>query len=176
MYLADTAFHLYMKEPGYYNNSLPLLDLRWESLTTFDTGLDVGFFKNRVLIEADVYVREVKDKISGYPLPYYTGFTSLNTNIGTLQNKGFEITVNANIVDQPQGLKWDVGLTAFTNTSYVKKLPDNGLPKNRQGGTQIYDPSSKKVIWVVAFRKENGSAMILYWDIFRKACTKPMKR
>ncbi|MDD4191021.1 MAG: SusC/RagA family TonB-linked outer membrane protein [Mangrovibacterium sp.] len=139
---------LYEGSRGYYNNSLPLLDLRWESMTTFDAGVDAGFFKDKVLIEADFYIRDVKDKISGYALPYYTGFTSLNTNIGTLRNKGFEIAVNADIVNQPQGLKWSVGVTASTNTSYVQKLPDNGLPKNRQGGTQIYDPSSKEVIWV----------------------------
>ena len=139
---------LYEGSKGYFNNSLPLLDLRWESMTTFDAGLDAGLFKDKILIETDFYIRDVKDKISGYPLPYYTGFTSINTNIGTLRNKGFEIAVNADILDQPQGLKWNVGVTASTNVSYVRKLPYNGLPNNRQGGTQIYDPVSGQVIWV----------------------------
>jgi len=139
---------IYNGQRGYYNTSLPQLGLKWESSTTFNLGLDAGFFNDRIRLMADYFIRDVKDKVAPYALPYWTGFTSINTNIGTLTNKGFETELNARVIDQPGGFSWDVGATVYTVKNFVKKLPDNDLPKNRQGGNQIYDPDAGEVIWV----------------------------
>ncbi|MEN6453687.1 MAG: TonB-dependent receptor [Prolixibacteraceae bacterium] len=139
---------IYNKEKGYYMDGIPLLDLVWESSATLDFGLDLGLFDSRVNIIADYFIRDVKDKLAPYALPYWTGFNSVTTNNGTLRNKGFELEVNANVINQPDGLRWDVGGTLYTVRNFAKKLPDNGQEKNRQEGTQIYDPKSGKVVWV----------------------------
>jgi len=139
---------IYQGQRGYYNTALPTLGLKWESSTTLNMGIDVGLFKEKISLDLNYFIRDVRNKVAGYALPAWTGFSSINTNIGTLRNKGFEAEINANIINRPDGLSWDIGLTAYTVKNFVVKLPDNNLPKNRQGGTQIYDPASGKVIWV----------------------------
>jgi len=140
---------IYQSEKGYYLTSLPTLGLKWESSTTFDMGVDLGLFSDEVNLTAEYFIRDVKNKISNYDLPYWTGFSNIRTNIGTLRNKGFEVEINANIINHTgDGFKWNIGVIAHTAKNYVVKLPDNGLPNNRQGGTQIYNPKSGQVEWV----------------------------
>lgn len=140
---------------GNYNGSLGFLNtgiinsgLRWEKSTTTDIGIDIGLLKNRITLMFDYYDRKTSDLLTNLTLPSYTGFGSVRTNLGTFQNTGYEFTVHADILNQPNGLKWDVG----ANISFVKnkilKLPYNGNENNRQGGLQIYDPKTGKVIWV----------------------------
>lgn len=137
---------IYNNEKGYYNNALPLLNLKWESSVTFDVGVDLGLFENRINLIADYFIRDIKDKLASYNLPFETGFSSITTNNGVLRNKGFELEMKANVINK--GVRWDIGATFYTVKNYVVKLPDNGLERNRQGGTQIFDPKSGKVVWV----------------------------
>jgi len=129
---------VYDTQVGYVNNRLPLLDLKWERATTFNMGLDVGLLNNRVTLMADYFIRDVKDKLAGLTLPLWTGFSSITTNNGTLRNKGFELQLNADIV-KDKDWNWNMGLTYYSVRNYAHELPDNGVEKNRQGGTEIYD-------------------------------------
>ncbi|MCE2617370.1 SusC/RagA family TonB-linked outer membrane protein [Phocaeicola oris] len=138
---------IYDSQTGYLNTNLPTMDLRWERSTTLNFGLDLGLFNNRVNLMADYYIRDVKDKLSGLTLPLWTGFSSIQTNNGTLQNRGLEIELNADIIDT-KDFKWNLGTTFFRVRNYAKSLPKNGIDKNRQGGTEIYDPKSGKTIYV----------------------------
>lgn len=140
---------------GNYNGSLGFLNtgiinngLRWEKSTTTDIGVDVGLLKNKITLIFDYFDRKTSDLLTNLTLPSYTGFSSVRTNLGTFQNKGYEFTVNASLLRKPNGLTWD----ASANISFVKnkilKLPFNGNEFNRQGGFQVYDPGQGKVIWV----------------------------
>jgi len=132
---------VYDTQSGYANNRLPLLDLKWERSTTVNLGLDLGFFNNRVNLIADYFIRDVKDKLADLTLPLWTGFSSIKTNNGTLQNRGFELQVNADVI-KTDDLTWNMGLTYYSVKNYAKSLPENGVDKNRQGGREIYDPST----------------------------------
>ncbi|WP_198152468.1 SusC/RagA family TonB-linked outer membrane protein [Draconibacterium sediminis] len=136
---AKTA--VYDTQSGYANTQLPLLDLKWERSTTFNMGVDVGFYNDRVTLIADYFIRDVKDKLAGLTLPLWTGFSSITTNNGTLQNKGLELQVNADVI-KTNDFKWNVGLTYYSVKNYAKSLPENGVENNRQGGTEIYDPKT----------------------------------
>lgn len=138
---------IYDTQAGYVNNRLPLLDLRWERSTTFNFGLDMGLFGDRLTVIGDYFVRDVKDKLSGLTLPLWTGFSSVTTNNGTLQNKGLELQINAAVVKNSD-FNWNVGLTYYSVKNYAKSLPENGVEKNRQGGTEIYDPATGKTKYV----------------------------
>ncbi|MGM0620059.1 MAG: SusC/RagA family TonB-linked outer membrane protein [Bacteroidota bacterium] len=138
---------VYDTQVGYANNSLPLLDLRWERSTTFNMGLDVGLFDNRVSLISDFFIRDVQDKLAGLTLPLWTGFSSITTNNGTLQNRGFELEVDANVV-KTTDVNWNLGLTYYRVRNYAKQLPENGVEKNRQGGTEIYDPETGETKYV----------------------------
>lgn len=138
---------IYDGQSGYANTNLPLPDLKWERSTTLNFGLDMGLFNNRINLAADYFIRDVQDKLAGLTLPLWTGFSSILTNNGTLQNRGLEIELSADVIDT-KDFKWNVGTTFFRVRNYAKKLPDNGIEKNRQGGTEIYDPKTGETKYV----------------------------
>lgn len=138
---------VYDTQAGYVNNGLPLLDLKWERSTTLNFGLDLGLLNNKVTVIADYFIRDVKDKLAGLTLPLWTGFSSITTNNGTLQNKGLELQVDANLIGKGD-FKWNVGATFYIVRNFAKALPENGVEKNRQGGTEIYDPATGETKYV----------------------------
>lgn len=134
---------------GTFYNSVPTNpNLIWERSKAFDIGADFGFFHDKISLLFDYYNRKNQDLITDLQLPNYTGFSTLKTNLGTLQNSGLEFTLKANIIDNPGGLRLDMGFTASKNKNKVLKLPYNGNENNRIGGQQIYDPKTNTVIWV----------------------------
>jgi TonB-linked SusC/RagA family outer membrane protein len=137
----------YNGSAGFLNTGIINSDLRWEKSKTTDLGLDMGLLNDRITVIFDYYDRKTSDLLTNLDLPSYTGFSSFRTNLGTFQNKGVEIGIDAKILS-----KGDFKLNAGANASFVKnkilKLPFNGNENNRQGGLQIYDPASGQVIWV----------------------------
>jgi len=80
--------------PGSFGND----DLSWETSNTLDIGLDFGLFDNKVSGSLAYYNRETKDLLLDVPLSLTTGFTSQTRNIGRMENKGFELEMNFDIV------------------------------------------------------------------------------
>lgn len=138
---------VYNGQTGYANSSLPTLGLLWEKSTTLNVGLDLSLFNNRLNFITDIYSRDIKDKLANLTLPYYTGFSSILTNNGTIRNKGFELEVNGDII-RNKDFTWNFGGTFTMNKNYVIKLPDNANDLNRQGGSLIWNPNTGKEEWV----------------------------
>ena len=138
---------VYNGQTGYANTSLATLDLLWEKATTFNAGLDISFFNNRLSIITDVYSRDIKDKLANLTLPYYTGFSSILTNNGTIRNKGLEMQINGDIVKN-NDFTWNVGATITSNKNYVIKLPENANDLNRQAGQLIWNSKTGQQEWV----------------------------
>ena len=76
---------------GYLNTGVVNSKLRWEKSHTFELGLDLGFFNNRIHMIMDYYDRTTSDLLTDVNLPEYTGFPSFKTNLGTISNRGFEL-------------------------------------------------------------------------------------
>ncbi len=137
----------YNGNAGFLNTGVINSNLRWEKSKTTDVGLDLGLFKDRVNLIFDYYDRRTSDLLTNLILPSYTGFSTLRTNLGTYQNKGYEFALNVNVLNNSD---WNV--SAGANASFVKnkilQLPFNGNENNRQGGLQVYDPVAKQVVWV----------------------------
>ncbi|MFK5972860.1 MAG: TonB-dependent receptor [Flavobacteriaceae bacterium] len=147
---------VYNGQTGYANSLLSTLDLQWEKSTTFNVGLDISFFDERLTFITDVYSRDIKDKLADLTLPFYTGFSSIKTNNGTIRNKGFELQVNGDII-RNENLTWNVGATFTTNKNYVVDLPENDNDNNRQNGTLIWNPNSGQEEWVGGFQEGQRS-------------------
>lgn len=81
--------------PGATNLQLVNPNLRWESKTTTNIGLDLGLFNDRVGLTADYYVADVKDLLLAVPIPLSSGNTGGNplANVGQVQNRGLELTL-----------------------------------------------------------------------------------
>ncbi len=104
--------------------SKPNPDLKWETTSQQDFGLDLGLFRNRVAFTFDYYKKETNDLLASAPLPTSTGFTNSLTNIGAIENKGFDLALDARIVDT-KDVKWSLGLTFSRNRNKVLSLAND---------------------------------------------------
>ena len=138
---------VYDGQTGYANTSLPTPELQWERSTTLNFGLDLSLFDNRINLIGDYFIRDVEDKLSSLTLPYWTGFSGITTNNGILRNKGLELQIGADIV-RSEDFQWNLNATLSKIKSYVVELPENDNELNRQGGYQIYNPSTGELEWV----------------------------
>jgi outer membrane receptor protein involved in Fe transport len=80
-------------------------DLRWETTEQVNIGIEMEFLNGRIFAEADYFVKNTSDLLLSRPLPGYLGGGSIAGNLGEIQNKGWELSIGASIVDT-QGFKW----------------------------------------------------------------------
>lgn len=107
--------------------------ITWETTTTTDIGLDLGFLKNRLNIEADYFVRKTSDIIVQLPIPTVLGgLTAPFENVGEMKNEGLEINVNW----QDRVVASDFNYSIGANFTYV----NNEVTKFRGGKSpdQLY--------------------------------------
>lgn len=107
--------------------------LSWETTYQYNAGIDAGFFKDRLTVTLDAYLKQTKNLLTSVPLPYNAGAQSPSTvqNIGTVQNKGFEIGLNStNIQSEGNGFTWSSNLNFSLNRN---KVVDIGTLRNDQG-------------------------------------------
>jgi TonB-linked SusC/RagA family outer membrane protein len=69
-------------------------DLQWEKTAEYNLGVSFGLFNNRITIDADAYLKKTQKLLLNAPLPETSGFTSVYKNIGKLENKGLELSIN----------------------------------------------------------------------------------
>ncbi|WP_083382017.1 MULTISPECIES: SusC/RagA family TonB-linked outer membrane protein [Flavobacterium] len=79
--------------PGVVATNLGNSDLKWESTEQVDAGIDLGFFNQRITLTADIYRKITKDLLLNTQLPPSSGFGSAIKNIGSVENKGLELTL-----------------------------------------------------------------------------------
>jgi TonB-linked SusC/RagA family outer membrane protein len=96
-------------------------DLRWETTSQFDIGLEAGFFDNRLSMEVDYYYKKTVDLLLNREIPRQTGFSQRLENIGSLQNQGIELMIRSVNVDR-NDFKWSSSLTVSGNRSRVLDL------------------------------------------------------
>nr|WP_321487572.1 TonB-dependent receptor [uncultured Draconibacterium sp.] len=113
--------------------------IKWEETTTYNLGLDFGFFDNRLTGSVDVYKRKTNDLLNEIPVPGGTNFTDLLvTNVGDLENKGIEIALNATPVST-KDLTWELSFNFTRNKNEVTKLTNYDDPDYR--GVDVGDIS-----------------------------------
>lgn len=125
-------------------STLPNPGLRWEKSWTFETGLDISFWENRLNMNLTYYNRHTSDKMASITLPSHVGTTSYTSNNGEVENQGFEFEISARIVDT-RDWKVNFALNGAYNKNKIIKLPDNGLDRNMQDAFQVYVPGSYNV-------------------------------
>ena len=144
---------------AYYNSSLINTGLRWEQSRSFEAGLDLGFFNNRLSFIFDYYNRTTDDLLTDVSLPAYTGFSSMKTNLGKLRNSGFEMEVRANILSNAKGFNWEVSANLTSVSNKVLKLPTSDKPFNQIDGYEVaaglYNPETGETPtkWIGGYRE-----------------------
>ncbi|MEO1011547.1 MAG: TonB-dependent receptor [Bacteroidota bacterium] len=101
-------------------SNLPNPDLKWETTTQYNIGIDLGLFENRLRLTADYYSKTTEDLLSIVPVPSSLGFTAVTQNIGEIENKGVEFTLGADILTG--AFKWDIQANLAANRPNVNSL------------------------------------------------------
>lgn len=102
--------------------------LQWEKTHQADFGIELGVLNNKLNFEMDLYRRKVNDMLLDAPLPLSSGYPSLFSNVGSMENKGIEAGINT--VDIGSGpLKWSGTFNISWNKNKVLKLT---------GGSDMY--------------------------------------
>mgnify|MGYP002748891290 FL=1 len=106
--------------------------LTWEKASQFNIGFDIEMFQSRLTLNIDMFYQKTTDLLFKKPVNATTGYTTLQSNIGSLENKGLELALNGKIFTGK--FKWDLG----GNISFVK----NKLLSLIEGNDMYIVPSS----------------------------------
>ncbi len=106
---------------GVSPNNIPNPNLSWESTSSFDIGLDLAFFKNRITFTADYYSKHTKDLLLNVSVPRTTGYGSNLINAGGVDNKGFELALNTENFTGEM-FQWTTNLNFSMNRNKVTDL------------------------------------------------------
>jgi len=124
-YMLSTSTAQYQFGSTFYNTLRPNpydANIKWESTTTQNIGLDFGFFNNRLYGSIDAYKRKTNDLIANIPIAAGSNFSNfLTTNVGSLENNGVELTLNAQIIAK-KDLSWNVGFNFAYNENKITSL------------------------------------------------------
>ncbi len=109
---------------GYRPSSIRNSDLRWETTTTLNLGVDFGLRNNRITGAIEVYQSKTTDLLLPKLLPITSGFASIIANIGSKRNRGIEFSISTlNIAAQnTDGFQWSTDLNLFTNREEIVEL------------------------------------------------------
>jgi len=109
---------------GAVANTLGNPDLKWETTTQTNAGLDLEFFKGRIGLTTDFYNKVTNDLILVSPLPSSTGYTTAAKNVGSLSNTGLEFTLNTvNFVSK--SFRWTSNFNISFNKNKILSLAEN---------------------------------------------------
>ncbi len=119
---------------GLAPDRIPNPDLRWEQTEQFDFGFDLGLFDNRINFTTDFYTKTTKDLLFDFEIPYTTGFSTSLQNIGSVRNKGVELTLLADIVSN-KDFSWSLSGNFSINRNKVLDLGGNDdIPVGKTAG------------------------------------------
>jgi TonB-linked SusC/RagA family outer membrane protein len=110
---------------AYLRNNRVNADLKWETTSQYNAGVDVGLWKDRLNLVADIYYKKTSDLLVDIPIEITTGFPSTLANIGSVLNKGVEIGLNANIVDT-KNVRWSASVNFARNINEITSLGGQG--------------------------------------------------
>ncbi|GJM63300.1 TonB-dependent receptor [Persicobacter diffluens] len=105
---------------GIFKDVLENPDLKWETSTQYDFGVNAGFLDDRLQVEMDYYLRYTNDLLLATPILSQNGFASVITNIGEISNQGFEFS--ADWKETVNDFSYSFGVNATTIKNEVRRL------------------------------------------------------
>lgn len=142
-----------------YVNNMQNKLLKWETSTAFNLGIDFAVANNRIDGSIDVYKSKTTDLLVQHSLPDVTGFTFIYDNLGQVNNKGLEISVNSRNIQHPN-FSWNTSLNFSLNRNeiahlYGVKVDVKDANGNVIGQKEADDKGNK---WFI------GQALDVIWD------------
>lgn len=126
-------------------------ELQWEKTTAYNFGLDFGLFKDRITGSLDAYFSKTTNLLINRSLPRVTGFSSVSSNMGQVNNHGFEIIVNSNNMYIDKKFSWNTNFNAYLNRNKIVHLYGD----KDANGNEVDDVTNK---WFI------GHGLDAIWD------------
>lgn len=98
-------------------------NLKWETVSKSNLGLDLAVLKERISLSVDVFQNKTSDMVVAEILPSIAGMSVALTNSGAMTTKGFEASLNLKVLNQAN-LKWDFGVNIAHAKSTIDQLPN----------------------------------------------------
>ncbi|MEO8403212.1 MAG: SusC/RagA family TonB-linked outer membrane protein [Chitinophagaceae bacterium] len=115
-YQFGNTYYSFLRPSAYDAN------IKWETTTTINAGLDFAFLNNRISGSVDVYQKKTKDLLSVIPVAPGSNFDiQLLTNVGNMENKGIEFVLNT-VPVKTRALTWDLGFNISYNKTEITNL------------------------------------------------------
>lgn len=109
------------QNPGLAITDLFNSDLKWEKGESMDIGMDLSMFNRRINLNVDLYDKTTNDLLYRLPLQQETGFLNILSNIGSINNKGIEVSLDTKII-KTEKFSWDFGANFSYNKNTVEKI------------------------------------------------------
>ena len=120
-----TYDYTYLFEQGVYSRNLQLSNLRWEKVSDFNLGANLLMIDNRVNVEFNYYKKRTNDLyFDKVNIPSSTGFTQTSQNVGIMDNRGWELSINAQLV-KTKDWSVDLNLTFARSENEVMEMSEN---------------------------------------------------
>lgn len=123
-YTASYTATSYGGQTAYSKSNLGNSDLKWETTVSYNIGLDVGLFKNRINFVADYYYKKTNDLLLVLPVNSSTSTTSQLMNAGNVVNKGIELSVNAVLIKR-HDLGWSLSANITHNDNKLTHMSNS---------------------------------------------------
>ena len=111
----------YGGQPGIYPRGIANPDLKWETTYQFNLGFDMGLFNDRVEFSFDYYNNQTKDLLFSRPITFTSGYGSITSNIGELENKGVELTLSTLNIESGN-FTWTTSFNISRNRNKILSL------------------------------------------------------
>jgi TonB-linked SusC/RagA family outer membrane protein len=168
-YTRTTYNFVYNGAIGSGPNQYGVSSLTWEKSKSFDIGVDLGFFNNRLTTTVDFYNRQSDALLLNVPTSYTTGFASYINNFGGLKNNGFEVSLGGSPI-RTKDFEWSLSFNISHNKNKVANLVIDkqvSAPFIRQVGQ---DYQSYFLVQYAGVNPDNGAAQ-WYTDDTRTTVT-----
>ncbi|GAA4438295.1 TonB-dependent receptor [Ravibacter arvi] len=113
--------------PGKVVESFANADLKWETSNKLDIGLDLALFDNQLVLTAEWYKQITRDMLFSIPVPSASGFTSVWTNLGRVENKGVELAANYRVKIGGVNLRTNANIT-FNRSKILELRGEDTTP------------------------------------------------
>ncbi|MCW0522557.1 SusC/RagA family TonB-linked outer membrane protein [Riemerella anatipestifer] len=158
--------------------------LTWEKTASFNAGIELGLFQNRVNLNVDYYDKRSVDLVGPLVTAGSTGATSITTNIGKLRNYGWEFSINTKNV-RTANFRWDTGLNFSFDRNKILALSADNKPqtvaalKRWEVGRSLYDfyiqeyagvnPDNGNPLWYKDVTDANGKVTKVTTESYSEA-------
>jgi len=139
-------------------------DISWEKTALTNIAIDFSLLNNRLNATIEYYNKKSIDLIFDKPLPSSTGDKQITTNIGSMSNKGFELSINS-VNIHTEDIYWSSTFNIATNKNELLELPQEEMivgSKKYMVGTSVYDFFIRDYAGVDA---DNGDALWYYNEL-----------